>query len=162
MSLEDLTRGHFTPEQQVLLGDESFTTAMDNALNAYSLLTPRVFQSDLAVSQNTAELPPEFEVGFSEVTDVLYPITAEPTVTVPEGQDGQALSFVIADWQPSADRWYLELTHGLESVNVSVYLREGTTPVEVDSIEHLTTNKIRLWVPDADFRFAGTAILERA
>jgi len=160
MSLETLVRALFTDDQISQLGDPAIASAIDNALSAYSSVAPRLLIDQVYVLNNTAPLPDFWVAGFSEIQDLtvveLAPAAPEP------GEDGVTINFSFNEWVLSGEHYYLDLIHNVESLTPIVQLQEGNTPVQVDSIESISSNTTRLWIPATpDVRFSGTASIER-
>lgn len=69
--------------------------------------------------------------------------------------------FQVSDWVLGAGRYSLDIQHNLESEKVATSIWENNVnEVQVDRIEILNTNNLRLFVTnDPDCRFAGRIII---
>jgi hypothetical protein len=76
---------------------------------------------------------------------------------------GFSLDFLIADWSVSGGYYILDIVHSLNSESLVVEIRKDGKIVEVDSIENVDADTIRLSVPaDPNLRFDGTVSVVRA
>jgi hypothetical protein len=73
------------------------------------------------------------------------------------------MSFVIGDWVLDTGNYKLTLNHRMNTTTPNVAILEGTNVIQVNLIEVVDANNLRLWVTgNPDLRFAGTASITKA
>lgn len=66
-------------------------------------------------------------------------------------------NFLVADWVLDGDIYRLDIVHSLNCTNPVVEIREDGAIIQVNSIENVDTDTIRIRVPSTpDLRFDGT------
>jgi len=73
------------------------------------------------------------------------------------------MSFVFGDWVLDTGNYRLTLIHNMNTTTPNVAILEGNNVVQVNLIEVVNANTIRLWVTGTpDLRFAGSVSITKA
>jgi hypothetical protein len=73
------------------------------------------------------------------------------------------MSFVFGDWVLDSGNYRLTLTHNMNTTTPNVAILEGVNVIQVNLIEVINANTLRLWVTGTpDLRFNGTASITKA
>jgi len=73
------------------------------------------------------------------------------------------MSFILGDWVLDTGNYRLTLTHNMDTTTPNVSILEGANVIQVNLIEVVDRNNLRLWVTgNPDLRFAGTASITKA
>jgi len=73
------------------------------------------------------------------------------------------MSFVIGDWVLDTGNYRLTLAHNMNTTTPNVSVLEGVNVIQVNLIEVVDANTLRLWVTGSpDLRFAGSLSITKA